>query len=72
MLGLTRGKRLRTLAVEFTFYPTDGLERSAPRELIKLAPEIKLGRLHLFGNITVWPGRVYSIHMGHQIKPRWR
>ena len=72
VLGLTRGKRFGTLAFELTYYPSDGLERSAPRELIKLAPEVKLGRLHLWANIIAWPGRNYSIQAAYQIKPRWR
>lgn len=72
VLGIVRGERLRHFAFELTWYPSGGLGRRAPRELLKLTPSLQRGPLHLWVNVVVWPGANYGFQTGCQIKPRQR
>lgn len=72
VLGASRSDRLRSLGIELTWYPTDGLERSAGRALIRIAPQLVVGRLHLWCNLIVWPGRNYAFQAAYQDRRRGR
>jgi hypothetical protein len=65
VLYLSRGRRLRLVTVEATWYPGGGHGRSAGRSLLKLNPHLHLGQVGLWANLIIWPGRIYQLQAGY-------
>ncbi len=69
VLGLRRSPRLRTLALEATWYPSTGAEqRAAPRPLLDLKPRLRLLRLLAAARLLLWPGLMYELDLGYALR----
>jgi hypothetical protein len=63
--------RIRTLGVDVTFYPSKQPARHAPRPLVSVRPTVRLRRLGLWLVIVAWPGFMWELRAGWEVRPRW-